>query len=174
MTSTPFTTTNSHIRLTDNGGGTAASALAAGVGVYNLTIPCMLLKDLGTSAIDVVTGLVLGHRFKLLAFDFFTYVAGTGTSASQVFNLEIGSTNTTGGALTVTLASTSAIGELTEGTAFTAANTGSATDAISIELAASGTAFTAGEGHFVLKVQNLDTADAFASLAALPNMTSTV
>ena len=56
--------------------------------------------------------------------------------------------------------------QTTNGTAVTAANTGTATDNISIEMAAGGTVFTAGAGYFLIKIQNLDTADAVASLNA--------
>jgi hypothetical protein len=88
-----------------------------------------------------------------------------------VFNLEIGTTDvgTVPSTLTATEASTSAKGERTAGTAISGANTGTASDAISIETAGSGTAFSAGSGYFVVKVQNMDTADAVASLAAKVN-----
>jgi hypothetical protein len=152
--------------FTDNTGGTASDTLAAGVGVSTLTIPLTsLATGLSTLAIDLLTGYVPGYAFKLLSFDFVTTVAGTGAGASQTFNLEIGSTNVTGGSLNVTLASTDTIGEVTAGTAITAANVGTAADAISIEMAAGGTVFTAGAGYFVIKIQNMDTANAVASLA---------
>ena len=154
--------------LTDSTGGTAGTTLAAGVGVVPVTIPLTsLATGLSTSAIDLLTGYVPGFRFKIISLAFVTTVAGTGTDASQVFNLEIGTTNTTGGVLTLTLASQAAIGTVTAATAITAANTGSSTDAISLEMAAGGTVFTAGAGYFVLTLQNLDTADAVASGASL-------
>jgi len=153
--------------LTNNTTGTPAATLNAGTGVATLTIPLTsLVTGLGVLAIDLLTNYVPGYAFKLLAFDFITTVAGTGAGASQVFNLEIGTTNVTGGVLTVTLASTATIGVQTNGTAITAANTGTATDTLSIEMAAGGTVFTAGAGYFVIKVQNMDTANAVASLNA--------
>lgn len=153
--------------ITDSTGGSASTTLAAGVGVYNMTVPLTsLATGLSTSAIDLMTGIVVGHKFKILGFYFVTTVAGTGSGASQTFNLEIGTTNVTGGSLNVTLASTSDIGEVTTSTAITAANTGTASDTLSIEMAASGTVFTAGAGYFVIRIQNMDTADAFASLVA--------
>ncbi len=45
---------------------------------------------------------------------------------------------------------------MTSATAITALNEGSATDTISIEMAASGTVFTAGAGYFVITIQTLD------------------
>ena len=167
VTSAATLRTAIHSGVTDSTTGTASTTLAAGVGVYNMTIPLTsLATGLSTSAIDLMTGIVVGHKFKILDFYFVTTVAGTGSGASQVFNLEIGTTNVTGGVLTVTLASTSDIGEVTTSTAITAANTGSADATLSIEMAASGTVFTAGAGYFVIRIQNMDTADAFASLVA--------
>lgn len=123
-----------------------------------------LATGLGTSAIDILTNLTPGFPFKITSFAFVTTVAGTGSGASQVFNLEIGTTNVTGGVLTLTLASQATIGTVTAATAITAANVGSATDTISIEMAAGGTVFTAGAGYFVIGIQNLQTAAAEAML----------
>lgn len=151
----------------DNSTGTPSNTIAAGVGVHLFVHPLTsLVTGLGVLAIDLLTAYVPGFRFKLLAFDFVTTVAGTGDAASQTFNLEIGTTNVTGGVLNVTLASTAAIGQVTSGSAITAANVGSASDGLSIEMAAAGTAFTAGAGYFVIRIQNMDSADGFASLAA--------
>lgn len=128
-----------------------------GAGIYKYIHPLTsLATGLSTAAIDLLTNIVPGHRFALLNLQFVTTVAGTGTSASQVFNLEIGTTNLTGGVLTLTLASQSAIGVVTSATAITDNYQGSATDSFSIEMAASGTAFTAGAGYFVITIQNLE------------------
>lgn len=165
-------------QVTDSTGGSQISSdgndagtLASTVGVSQLSFDANLAAGppAGTSAGDMVTAFVPGYKFKLLALDFVTSIAGVGSSASQVYNLEIGTTNVTAGTCTVTEASTSAVGELTAGAAITGANTGSATDSISIEQAASGTAFTAGAGSFIVTIQNMDTADAFAALAAAVN-----
>lgn len=156
--------------LTDNSTGSAGDTIAAGAGVSTVTIPLTsLATGLSTAAIDLLTTYTPGYAFKLLSFDFVTTIAGTGAGASQTFNLEIGTTNVTGGSLNVTLASTDTIGKVTAGTAITAANTGTAADTLSIEMAASGTVFTAGSGYFVVKIQNMDTANAVASLAAKIN-----
>lgn len=157
--------------LTDStGGSTAAYTLAAGVGIETVTVPLTsLATGLSTAAIDLLTNYTPGYRFKVLAFDFVTTVAGTGSGASQTFNLEIGTTNLTGGVLNPTLSSTDTIGKITAGSAITAANVGTASDTLSIEMAASGTVFTAGAGYFVIKIQNMDTADAVARTAVLAN-----
>jgi len=154
--------------LTDSTGGTAGTTLAAGVGVTPVTIPLTsLATGLSTSAIDLLTGYTPGFRFRIVSLEFVTTVAGTGASASQTFNLEIGTTNVTGGVLTLTLASQATIGTITAATAITANNIGSSTDTISLEMAAGGTVFTAGAGYFIMELQNLDTADAVASSASL-------
>ncbi len=139
-------------------GGTNYIPVIQGSGIYNLVHPLTsLVTGLSTAAVDLVTNLTLGHKFKLLAISFVTTVAGTGSGASQVFNLEIGTTNVTGGVVTLTLANQqTTFGQVTAGTAITANNVGTETDTISLEMAASGTAFTAGAGYFVIRVQNLE------------------
>lgn len=154
--------------LTDSTGGTAGTTLAAGVGIYTLTIPIQL-ASMTTSAADLVTEIVPGHAGKILSVDFVTTTLGTGSGASQALNLEIGTTNVTGGVVTATLTSTNTLGKVTSGTAITAANTFTATDSISVEVAASGTVFTGGAGFLRVRIQNLDTANAIASLARLAN-----
>jgi len=152
--------------FTDNSAGTPSDTIAVGVGIQTLTIPLSsLATGLSTGALDLMTNYTPGYRFALLSFDFITTIVGAGAAASQTFNLEIGATNVTGGSLNVTLASTATVGAMTAGTAITAANIGSASDTLSIEMAAGGTVFTSGAGFFVIKIKNLDTADAFASLA---------
>lgn len=144
---------------------------ASTAGIYQMVFPVgdmSIATGAGfgaTTAGDVVTGIAPGHRFKLIALDFVTgSLVGAGASASAPCNLEIGSTNVTGGVCTVTLASTNTIGEVTNGTAITALNQGLATDVFSVEKATS-VVFTAGEGAFVVTIQNLDTADALAGVA---------
>lgn len=114
-----------------------------------------LATGLSTSAIDILTNFTPGFPFEIVKFQFVTTVAGTGSSASQTFNLEIGTTNVTGGSLNLTLASQATIGAITDATAITANNTGSDTDTISIEMAAGGTVFSAGAGYFVITLRNL-------------------
>lgn len=154
--------------ITDSTTGTSGSTAAAGTGVTTVSIP-ITLASMTTAAADLVTNYVPGYKFKILKVDFVTTTLGTGTSASQVLNLEIGTTNVTGGVVTVALADTDTLGKLTAGTMVTAANTGSATDTLSVEVAASGTVFTAGSGVLLIKLQNMDTADAHASELARLN-----
>lgn len=155
--------------LTDSTGGAVSDAtLAATAGIHTLSIPIQLAA-MTTSAADLVTNFTPGFKFKILAVDFVTTTLGTGSGASQTLNLEIGTTNVTGGVVNPTLAGTDTLGELTAGTAVTAANTGSASDTISVEVAASGTAFTAGAGVLLVRIQNMDVQDNAAKTAELLN-----
>ena len=132
-----------------------AYSTAGGAGAETITVPITsLATGLSTAAIDLLTNYTVGYPFALESFSFVTTVAGTGANASQVFNLEIGTTNVTGGVLTLLLADTDTIGKVTAATAITAANTGSASATLSIEMAASGTVFTAGAGYFVIRLRN--------------------
>lgn len=150
--------------LTDNTTGTASNTLAAGVGVFTLAFPIQLAA-MTTLAADLMTNYTPGFAFKVLAVDFVTTTIGAGAGATQQINLEIGSTNLTGGVVNPTLAGTDTLGELTAGTAVTANNVGTASDTLSIEVAAGGTVFTAGAGAVLVKIQNMDQANAAASLA---------
>lgn len=146
--------------LTDSTTGSdAVSAAAAGFGVSDLIIPATPnLSTLSTGGVDLATGIVPGYKFKILSWEFITTVVGEGAGASLVFNLEIGTVDvgTVASTCTVTLSGTDTIGKRTAATAVAGANTGTATDALSVEVAGSGTAFTDGSGYFVVKVQNMD------------------
>jgi hypothetical protein len=154
--------------LTDSTTGTASDTLAATAGIVTVAIPIQLAA-MTTSAADLITNYTPGYAFELLSLEFVTTTLGTGASASQVLNLEIGTTNVTGGVLTLLLADTDTLGKKTAATAITAANTGTAASTISVEVAASGTVFTAGAGILLLKLRNMDTVNAVASLSAKVN-----
>lgn len=154
--------------LVDNTTGTVSNTLAAGVGINTLIFPIQLAA-LTAAAADLLTNYVVGYAFKILSMDFVTTTIGAGAAATMALNLEIGATNVTGGVVTPTLAGTDTLGEMTLGTAVTAANVGTAADTLSIEVAAGGTIFTAGAGNLIIKLQNMDSANAAASLAAKVN-----
>ncbi len=154
--------------LTDSTTGTAGDTLAATAGVNTIAIPIQLAA-MTTSAADLITNYVPGYAFELLSAEFVTTTIGAGASASQVLNFEIGTTNVTGGVLTLLLADTNTLGKKTAATAITAANAGTAADTISLEVAATGTVFTAGAGVLLLKLRNMDTVNAIASNAAKVN-----
>lgn len=152
---------------TDSTGGATAAAAAQGVGMYSLVIPVPTdLTALSGGGVDVATGIVIPHKFAIDSWEFITTVAGTGAGASLVFNLEIGAVDvgTVASTCTVTLAGTDTIGKRTAGTAVSGANTGAADATLSLEVAESGTAFTAGSGYFVVWVKNMDVADAMTAM----------
>lgn len=150
--------------LTDNSTGTASDTIAAGVGVTTLMFAIDLVA-LTAAAADLLTDYVIGYAFKILAVDFAVTEIGAGAGATMNLNLEIGAVNVTGGVVNPTLANTATLGALVAGTAVTANNTGTAANALSIEVAAGGTIFTAGKGVLLVKIQNMDTANAIASLS---------
>lgn len=150
--------------LTDNSTGTASNTIAAGVGVTTLMFHINLVA-LTAAAADLMTDYVPGYAFKILSADYVTTTLGTGAGATMSLNLEIGATNVTGGVVNPTLANTATLGQLVAGTAVTAANVGTNASTLSIEVAAGGTIFTAGQGVLLVKIQNMDSANAIASLA---------
>lgn len=133
----------------------APATSGGGRGIQIISIPIQLAA-MTTSAADLLTGFTLGFRGQILSLAFQVTTLGTGDAASQVLNVEIGTTDLTGGVLTLLLADATPLGKVTQATAITGANLFSATDTISIEVAASGTVFTAGAGNLLLRVQNLD------------------
>jgi len=149
--------------LTDSTTGSAGTTLAAGAGVYVLPVPITLAAITGAG--DVLTNYVVGHKFKVLGVSFAVSTPVTTIDKLATLNLEIGSTNVTGGEVALTSANCATLGAVVAGAAVTAANTGTAADTLSIE-AASVTAFAEGAGMLLVTLQNMDTADAVASLAA--------
>lgn len=147
--------------LTDSTTGTASQTLAAGTGVYYLTLPIAPLVNIANG--DVVTNFTPGHKFKLLGINFVTQLPVTTGSKNADIYMEIGTTNVTGGVVALTSASCTPMGQVIAGTAITAANTGAANATVSV-IAGAVTAFSEGTGHLQIKIQNMDTADAAASI----------
>ena len=156
----------SQVAVTDNSTGTVSDTVAAGVGVMTVSIPVNLASITGTQ--DILTTYTPGYKFKILALDFAVNVPVTTGSKLASINAEIGTTNLTGGVIALTSANCTPMGAVVAGSAITAANTGSAADTISFE-AASVTAFSEGSGEILMKIQNMDTADAIASLSDKSN-----
>lgn len=98
---------------------------------------------------DLMTDWVPGFAGRIVSLSWTTQIVGTGAGASIALNAEIGTTNVTGGVVTVTLATSTPAGTRIAGTAVTAANAFTATDAISLEVAVT-TAFTAGSGFLTV------------------------
>jgi hypothetical protein len=120
------------------------------VGAQILSIP-VTFAAVPAGAGDVVTNFTLEGSGTISAFALLVTTAGAGAGATRAFNLEIGTTNVTGGVITATLAGTATVGTVVNSTAITAANTFNDGDTLSIEVAA-GTVFTGGEGVFLITV----------------------
>jgi hypothetical protein len=83
---------------------------------------------------------------------------GAGSGASQILTSQVAGTSTTGGSLTATLTNTSTGGASVAGSAITAGNTFTASQAIGYNITAGGTVFTGGDGVVELNVTNNDVA----------------
>ena len=135
--------------LTDSTGGAVSNAtLAATAGVSTISIP-LTLASIADG--DLVTAFTPGYKFKILAVDFVTTTVASTADKLSTLNVEIGTTNLTGGVVSLTTSSCDTRGEITAGTAVTAANTGTASDTISVE-AASTTAFVEGSGTLLITI----------------------
>jgi hypothetical protein len=156
--------------ITDNSGGAAANAgpIAAGVGIANLAFFCNL-ADL--AAADLITNFTLGYKFKILAVNFIVEKAATTAAKAVTLTPKISGVAVTGGVLSLTSANCTPQGTVINATTVTGSNTGSAAATLSVTGSAV-TAFVEGAGWLVLRIQNMDTADAFATLTAKSNTTT--
>ncbi len=123
-------------------------------GISYISIPITLAQISGAG--DVVTSFTPGFRFRVVSTQFHTTTVVTTGSRAATLNLEIGTTNLTGGDVVLTSATCTPLGARIAGAAITAANVGTATDTISVE-SSSVTAFAEGAGVLLVAIQNLDT-----------------
>lgn len=147
--------------ITDNTTGAVGTTLAAGVGVQTIPLYTNLVD---ITAADILSLYVPGYKFKILAMDFVVDKPATTGSKAATLTPKISTVAVTGGVVALTSALCTPAGALVSGSAVTAANTGSASASISLT-GSSVTAFVEGNGWVLLKIQNMDTADAIASLA---------
>jgi hypothetical protein len=119
-------------------------------GIYYIIMPIDLVNIADG---DILTSFTPGHAFRILSIEFFVSAAVTTALKASTINLEIGTIDITGGVVSLTSANCTPIGAKVSGTAITALNTGTSTDAISIE-ASSTTAFIEGSGYFLIKLKN--------------------
>lgn len=149
--------------LTNNSGGTIGTVIAAGVGIYILTLP---IQAAAIANGDLVSSYVPGHAFKILKADArCTKPVTTGGKSSSI-SLKIDSTSVTGGV--ISLAGTYTQGSAQAGSLIAGQNTGTNVQAITL-FASATTTFIEGEFAFLLEIQNLDSANAFASLTSSIN-----
>jgi hypothetical protein len=129
--------------------GTAGSASSiATSSILTFPITLALVAD-G----DILTEYTPGFAGRITNVDFaVTTKVSTGSKLSTL-NMEIGTTNLTGGVVALTSANCATLGVMVEGTSVTGNNAFTATDAISIE-ASSTTAFSEGAGVLLVTIQN--------------------
>ena len=98
---------------------------------------------------DVLATFTPGFNGRVKKVEFATTVPVTTAAKRADFNLEIGTTNLTGGVVSVTSAAATPLGAIIAGTAVTGANAFKSTDTISVE-AASVTAHAEGAGLLIV------------------------
>jgi hypothetical protein len=101
---------------------------------------------------DILTDYTPGFAGRIKKIAFAVTKPATTAAKLATLNMEIGSTNLTGGVVALTSANCTPIGAVIAGSAITAANRFSATDTISIE-ASSVTAFVEGAGMVLITVE---------------------
>jgi len=150
--------------LTDNSTGSASNTIAAGVGQFTHSVYFRAAAITGNVLLYTYTP---GFAFKILKISSSVVDAITTGAKAATLTTAINGTPTTGGI--VIMSGTYALGaEQASSAAITAANTGTNAQAITVT-ASSVTAFS--EGGFMLhfEIQNMDSANAIASLATHVN-----
>lgn len=111
-----------------------------------LTIPVKLAKLANG---DIVTAFTPGFAGTIEKISFVVTDPATTADKAATLNLEIGTTNLTGGVLSLTTVACGTLGKVTDATAITGNNAFKDDDTISVE-AADVTAFTEGEGALLI------------------------
>lgn len=144
------------VRATAVGSGTVAVGIQADAQL-GLSVPAVTttpttytefvfpLVLAGIANGDLVTAFTPGFAGVIKKVFFVTDVPASTAAKLSTLNLEIGTTDLTGGTVALTTVSCNTKGKITEGAAVTAGNSFSATDAISVEASAT-TAFIEGSG----------------------------
>jgi len=142
--------------VSSNAGGVVGITrenVTQGAGLQTLAFFVNLADIAGNG--DVLTDYVPGYAFKLEKFDFRVGKPVTTAAKLASLNLEIGTTNVTGGVIALTSANCTPMGAAVAGSAITAANVGTKTDPFSIEASAV-TAFAEGNGWMLVAIRNLE------------------
>ena len=154
------------VALTDNSGGAAADGtLAANGAVSIISIPVTLAKIADG---DLVTTFTPGFAGTILRTQFVVTDAATTGGKGSTLNLEIGSTNVTGGEVVLASATATPLGKTIAGAAVTATNVFTASDTISVEASAT-TTFAEGAGVLMITVASDVVDDNTKDLAAKIN-----
>lgn len=152
----------SNITVTNSSLGTLAAGSLIGLqldyrdaqsgDVITLTFPVQLANV--TTTQDVVTDVAPGVDGIIEYFYYVANVPASTASKTVDFNLEIGTTNLTGGVLTLTTVAANTMGKVTAATAITGNNRITSRDLLSIE-AANVTAFAEGSGSFHIRIRKV-------------------
>lgn len=146
--------------LTDNSTGTASNVIAAGAGQFTLSVFFRAAAITGNVLLYTYTP---GFAFKIIRISASVVDAITTGAKAATLTTAIAGTPTTGGI--VIMSGTYALGtEQASSAAVTANNTGTSVQAITVTASAV-TAFVEGGFMLHIQLQNLDTANAIASLA---------
>lgn len=124
--------------------------VADGNDVLLVQIPITLANI--TAAGDVVTNMRLGVAGTIEYWEFVTTTAVVTAAKLATLNMEINTTNVTGGTIALTSANATPLGKVIAGSAITGANVLTPDDTFSIE-AASVTAFTEGAGFVNIRIR---------------------
>lgn len=147
----------SYVAITNLTGATIPAGTKIGVSldmvdgndVVYLTFPITLAS---VADGDVVTEFRPGVDGTIEDVCFVTSVAASTASKLSTLNLEIGTTNVTGGTLALTTAACNAVGKIVQGAAITANNVLTRESKLSIE-ASSTTAFVEGAGSVIVRIR---------------------
>lgn len=146
--------------LTDNSTGTASNVIAAGAGQFIHSVYFRAAAITGNVLLYTYTP---GFAYKIVRISAAIVDAITTGAKAATLTTAIAGTPTTGGV--VTISGTYALGaEQASSSAITAANTGSTVQAITVTASAV-TAFAEGGFMLQFQLQNMDTANAVASLS---------
>jgi predicted RecA/RadA family phage recombinase len=152
--------------LTDSSGGAAADGtLAANGAVSIISIPVTLSKIVDG---DLATTFTPGFAGTILRTQFVVTDPVTTADKLSTLNLEIGTTNVTGGTVALTSAACTPLGKTIAGAAVTATNVFTASDTISVE-ASSTTGFAEGAGVLMITVASDVSDDNTKDLATTVN-----
>jgi len=139
-------------------GATASDTLSDGVGISDWLFYVSLPN---ITAADLIGQFIPGYAFRILKLDFLHELAVTTGSKAATLTPKIAGSAITGGVLS--LSNTYAAGAVTAGSAVGATQDGTSAEAFSITASAV-TTFIEGNGVIRVRVQNLDTLNAIASL----------
>jgi len=147
----------SDITLTNQTGATLAAGTKVKVWLpiwvgppVEIMVPVFAMS--GISAADVVTNIRPGIDGYIVDWQWVQGVPVTTAAKAATLNLEINSTNVTGGTISLTSAACTPLGARIAGTRITAANRITRADTLSVE-ASSVTAFVEGSGFLLIRIQ---------------------